>query len=345
MGNKPKNQKPTTDSIARIGEAIKIATEHKEEEIAKLQEKLSLSPWIFEMAGKIKTMMFTETQAKFLKILFLKRTKETKDYRDAYGMTWEDFCKHIGISWRTADSWLEEFKDLPLEFSAKFADFSGYDLNKIKYLVKAKSANIADFTDHSIIFQGEEIPLTPEHKDEIQALFERIEEATEARLQEKDKQIEEYAGNLRAKDRVLEDLHKTLEKAHRRLDKLTRLAEEQKLAPEQAAFLSRMETLRLTFDGSYMAHLDADSVKPDLLDEDGKPVVARMRAAYLATLWYFKMQIDYAYGQAEERYGDPDMLPETAWKQPTLEELRNLKRGRSPSTPFPSGGETKSIKN
>jgi hypothetical protein len=217
-------------------------------------------------------------------------------------------------------------------------------LNKIKYLARAISAESAGFTDNSIIFEGEEIPITPEHKDEIQALFERIQEATEVQLKEKDKQIEDRAAELRTKDRVLDDIHKTLEKAHRRLDRLTRLAEEQNLAPEQAAFLSRMETLRLTFDGAYMAHLDAGTIKADLLDGDGKPVVARMRAAYLATLWYFKMQIDYAYGQAEELYGDPDMLPETAWKQPTLEELKNLKKGRSPSMPFPSGGETKSIK-
>lgn len=345
MANKPKCQKPTDESIARIDEAIKIATEHKEEEITELKEKLSLAPWLYELAGKIKATIFTEAQAKFLKFIFLKHVKEGKGYRERYGMTWQQFCDHIGIDRRRVDEILEDLKPYGIEFLAEFANFSGHDLNKIKYLTRAISAESANFTGNSIIYQGEEIPLTPEHKDEIQALLERLEETYKTQLEEKNKEIEEHAGNLRAKDRVLKDKEENLQKAHRRLDKLTRLAEEQNLAPEQAAFLSRMETLRLTFDGSYMAHLDTDAVKPDLLDEDGKPVVARMRAAYLATLWYFKMQIDYAYGQAEERYGDPDMLPETAWKQPTLEELRNLKKGRSPSTPFPSGGETKPIKN
>src|SRR4030042_1293405 len=166
MGNKPKSQKPTDDGIARIDQAIKIATEQKEEEIAKLKEKLSMSPWIFEMAGKIKGMMFTEAQAKCFKVLFLKKAKEGKEYREVYGMTWEQFCEHLNVSRRSADAWLEELEPLTLEFSANFAGFSGYDLNKIKYLANAKSANIAGFEGNSIIYQGEEIPLTPEHKDE-----------------------------------------------------------------------------------------------------------------------------------------------------------------------------------
>lgn len=344
MANKPKSQKPTDESMARMDEAWKIAEEAAETKyktlVSDLQQKIKDTAFQIEFSTKIKASDSEESMARFLRVLFL---RQAKDALKAQGK-WTQFCQENGIDMRNADYEIGKLLEFRDELLLKFGSFVGYDLNKIKYLGGDDSQNLGvviNISQGTVTHKGQEIPFTP---DEIQAIFERIGEATEAQLKEKDKQIEDKAAELRAKDRVLEDTHKVLEKAHRRLDKLTRLAEEQNLAPEQAAFLSRMETLRLMFDGSYMAHLDADAVKPDLLDEDGKPVVARMRAAYLATLWYFKMQIDYAYGQAEERYGDPDMLPETAWKQPTLEELKNLKKGRSPSMPFPSGGETKSIK-
>jgi len=313
MANKPKSERPTDESIARINQVIKVATEQKNEEIAKLQEKLSMSPWIFEMVGKIKSMIFTEEQAKCLKFLFLKKAKESKDYREVYGMTWEEFCKHAGFSWRTADRWLTELEPLTTEFSAKLADFSGYDLNKIKYLCKAKSANLAEIKDNAIVYEGEEIPLTPEHKDQIQAILEKIEETYKKNEASLKKEIEDKEGDLRAKDRVLKDKEDNNQSLHRQLDKLTRLAKEKGLTPEEDAFLAKMETLRIMLDGSYLVHLERAGVRELLRDEDGNLAIPRMRAAYIATLRYFQLQINKLYDDAIANYGDPGMLPEKAW--------------------------------
>ncbi len=305
MANKPKSQKPTDESIARIDQAIRIATEQKEEEIAKLKEKLSLSPWIFEMAGKIKSMMYTESEARCFKILFLKKVKEAKDYREVYGMTWEQFCEHLQISRRSADLWLEELDPLTAEFSANFAGFSGYDLNKIKYLAKAKSANIAGFKANSIVYQGQEIPLTPEHKDEIQALLEKLEESYKAQLEEK-------AALVRTKEKLIQSQGDLIHRQEKTISKFEKEAERQGLTVEEHAFLKKVENLKIGFDG-YMLGLDPDRMEELLKKSKPTP---RMISAYIAALKYMKMQICAAHDTAVDVYADPSLLPDEGWQPP-----------------------------
>ncbi len=305
MANKPKSQKPTDDSIARIDEAIKIATEQEKQENARLREKLSLSPWIFEMAGKIKGMMFTESQEKCFKVLFLKKVKESRDYREVYGMTWEQFCDHIKVSRRSADAWLEELEPLTVDFSANFAGFSGYDLNKIKYLAQAKSANIADFKGNAIVYQGEEIPLTPEHKDEIQVLLEKLEDSYKTQLEEK-------TAVVRTKDKLIASQADLIHRQERTISKFEKEAEKKGLTLEEDAFLKRIENLKTGFDG-YMIFLDPSSMEALLQKNNPTP---RMISAYIAALKYMKMQICAAHDAAIDTYADPSMLPDEGWQPP-----------------------------
>jgi len=309
MANKPKSEKPTDEGIARIDQAIKFATERKEEEIAKLKEKLSLSPWIFEMAGKIKGMMFTEAQARCFKVLFLKKVKESKDYREVYGMTWEQFCEHVHISWRTADKWLEELEPLTVAFSANFADFSGHDLNKIKYLAKAKSANIADFTDTSIIYQGEEIPLSAEHADQIRAVFEDIKDELKKLHDERDLDRHTH-------ERRMADEKKHSQKLEHVVSKFEKEAAKQGLTLEEDAFIKKCENLRIGFDG-YMLSLDPDRME-ELIRKNNP--TTRMVSAYVSVLKYMKMQICSAHDTAIDTYADPSMFPDEGWQPP--EEVR-----------------------
>jgi len=305
MGNKPKSQKPTDESIAIVDRAVRMATEIKDQEITRLQEKLSLSPWIFETVGKIKSMMFSEEQAKLFKILFLKRARESKDYREVYGMTWEAFCKCVGVSDRTADQWLKDLEQLTVTFSAKFADFSGCDFNKIKYLAKAVSANIAEIKGNTIIYQGEEIPLTPEHKDEIQALLEKLEESYKAQLEEK-------SAVIRTKDKLIQSQGDLVHRQEKTISKFEREAAKQGLTLEEDAFIKKVENLRIGFDG-YMLSLDPDRIE-ELLPKS-KPT-PRMVSSYIAALKYMKMQILAAHDAAIESYADPSMLPEEEWQPP-----------------------------
>jgi rubrerythrin len=301
--------RPTNEEVKKIeltakekGELIEFGKNLLKDENEKLKEKLSLSPWIFEMAGKIKSMMFTESQARCFKVLFLKKVKESKDYREVYGMTWEQFCEHININRRRADEWLEDIAPLTVEFSALFASFSGYDLNKIKYLAMAKVAESANFTDTSIIYNGEEIPLTPEHKDEIQAVFEDIKD-------ELKKLKEEHELDRRTYERRLDDGRKHNQKLEHVLSQFEKEAERHGLSLEDDAFLKQMELRRQGFDG-YMMRVDPSNFVDAKEKGEFSP---RMVASYLSTLDYMRKQILAAYDTAIQVYGNPVIAPEKAW--------------------------------
>jgi transcriptional regulator with XRE-family HTH domain len=290
-------------SVKEKGDLIEFGKGLLKEENEKLKEKLSLSPWIFEMAGKIEGMMFTEVQARCFKVLFLKKVKEAKDYREIYGMTWEQFCEHLKISKRTADSWLDELGPFTTEFLANFANFSGYDLNKFKYLALAKLANIANFGDNSIIHKGEEIPLTDEFRDQIHAAFADI--IDELKKLHEDRDLER-----RTHDRRLAEDRKHREKLEHALSKLEKEAARKGMSAEDDAFLKQMEIRRRGFDG-YMMGVDPQN----FLDAKEKGEFSpRMVASYLSTLDYMRKQILAAYDTAIQIYGNPVIAPEKAWR-------------------------------
>ena len=305
MGNKPKSQKPTDDGIARIDQAIKIATEQKDEEIARLKEKISLARQIFETSGKIKTVAFFESQTRLMRLLFLKQSKDNKDYREKFGMTWEEFCIAAGENRRRIDELLLDLKPFKADWLAKFVTTFGVEIHKIKYLGEAISAESANFKDNSIIYQGEEIPLTPEHKDEIQALLEKLEESYKAQLEEK-------SAVIRTKDKLIQSQGDLVHRQEKTISKFEREAAKQGLTLEEDAFIKKVENLRIGFDG-YMLSLDPDRIE-ELLPKS-KPT-PRMVSSYIAALKYMKMQILAAHDAAIESYADPSMLPEEEWQPP-----------------------------
>src|SRR5208337_1998369 len=77
---------------------------------------------IYEMAGKIKAANFFKTQAEFFNLLMLKKVKDSKEYRERFGMTWEQFCTHAGLNWRTIDRNLEDLKPFHQEFLQTFVN-------------------------------------------------------------------------------------------------------------------------------------------------------------------------------------------------------------------------------
>jgi len=316
MSNRPKAQRATDESIAEADRLYNAARADADEEIKKLKEKLSLSPWIFEMAGKIKSMVFTESQAKFLKILFLKRVKERKEYREVYGLDWVSFCAEVGINYKTADRWLEEFDPLPLEFSDKLSEISGCDLNKIKHLSRSISDKVSEITEEGVTICGEMIPWGREHKEEFTALLEKLEETYK-------KQIEEKTAQLRTKERLLESKDQLIHRQEKTISKYERNAGDKGLTLEEDAFLQKVENLRIGFDG-YMLSLDPDRVEE--VRRENNPT-SRMIAAYIAAIEYMKMQICAARDTAVDYYADPSLLPDEGWQPP--EEAR-----KPPSEPF-----------
>jgi len=261
--------------------------------------RLEVSKWIYEMAGKIKAMNFSHRQAEFMMLLMLKQVKDSKDYRHKYGMTWEEFCEYAGLVRRTVDKQLEDLEPCRADFLASFANLVGDDISKIKYLGRAISAKLANFSDEGIHYDGRIIPLTPEYKDELSAILDELAEKTR-------KQEDELSAQKKASDRIQSDLHKRINKLEKDAERRKGVLADRDLSDEEAVFMKKMEALRLAFDG-LLINADPDNIEELALDRDPSP---RIRAAVVATAYYMRMQILKYYDVVEQTYGDAIMNPE-----------------------------------
>jgi len=181
---------------------------------------------IFEMAGKIKATNFFKTQADFFTLLMLKKVKDSKEYRERFGMTWENFCEYIGLKRRTIDLHLEELEPFRQEFLGTFANFSGVTISKIRYLGMAIDEKLATVAGNSIVYNGETIPVDAEHADEIKELLETLEENHK-------KEKDEADTTLRTKERLLKSKEDTINKMERELKRLERTVEKSELTEEE----------------------------------------------------------------------------------------------------------------
>jgi hypothetical protein len=268
---------------------------------------------LFREAGRIETLLFTRAQANFFALVMLKRVKETKEYRERLDMTWAQFCESIGLSHSTVDKQLDDLKPFKTEFLSSFANFSGFDFNKIKYLAEEKFSNLAKIKGNAIIYDGQEIAITPENKDEIQDVLDKIESTYKADL-------ETAQADVRASKRVLRDKETLINKQAKDLDKYAGRARAKDLSPEEDGFLQQMEQLRIGFDG-YMLQAEPERIEElrddgrGTTDEGGNGVVTpRMRAAYLETLGYMRRQITAAHDTAVEMFGHDMALEGEAWR-------------------------------
>ncbi|MRR15673.1 MAG: hypothetical protein EG826_04360 [Deltaproteobacteria bacterium] len=208
--------------------SIEQAQRDKEEAIAN----------IYEMAGKIKATGFNKAQAEFFELLMLKQVKDAKEYRENSGMTWQQFCDHVGVDRRRVDEQLADLKPFKVEFLAKFANFSGFPINKIKYLGESKLADSANFSENAITYNGETIPVDAEHADEIQSLLETLEENHKKEKDEADTAI-------RTKERLLKAKEDTINKMERELKRLEKTVPKSELTDEEqdaVNLLARVQT-------------------------------------------------------------------------------------------------------
>ncbi|MFA5183317.1 MAG: hypothetical protein WC405_18540 [Syntrophales bacterium] len=304
MANKPKEQKTTDAQYEAAKEIYNVAKKEGDVEIARLNSELEAVREESRFEGILDKIDYDIAHNEFLKILTLYRVKQTKDHRKG-GKTWDEFCDAHGYPRRTADRLIEEIKPLFGQFSAKLAGLSGIGFNNIRLLGKSVSANLAEIEDGCLIYGDQKIPLTPEYKDDIEAIIDQIKEEAETAKKEKDL-------DAKAKNRVLKEKEKTINKLHKALEVLEGQAKEKNLTPEEEGFMKKVDGLRLGFDG-YLLQLDPERMDDLSFDTDPTPT-PRMRAIYLASLDYMKKQILVAYERATEMYGNAIMCPEAAWK-------------------------------
>jgi len=209
--------------------SIETAQREKEEAIA----------FVYEMAGRIKGTNFFKSQAEFFTLLGLKKVKDLKEYREKFGMTWEQFCEKVGVNRRTIDRHLDDLEPFRVDFLDTLANFSGVPISKIKYLGMAANDKLVTLSENAIIYNGETIPLDAEHKDDIQALLENLEESHK-------KQVEETAVTLKTKDRLLKSKEDVINKMEKEIQRLEKTVVKTELSPEEQELMDLLKDAQLT---------------------------------------------------------------------------------------------------
>lgn len=297
MARKPR---VTDEQVEASKEIYRIAREEADIEIAKLREEMAAKLPQYEAMGILRKIQHDRAYNDLIETLVLFRIKENKSYKDG-GLNWEDFCSAAGYDRRRADEMISDVRPIFQSFSADFASFLGIGINKIRYLGKSILAESASFDDGALVIEGEKIPLTPEHKDEIEAAIDKLQEEVK-------KQKEDISAQKKAFERVQADTHKAMTKLEKELARHKGFFDNKDLSDGEAAFVNKVGLLKKAFDG-YLLTLDPENIEE--LQIKKEPSV-RMRAEYITALSYMKMQILKVYDIAEGMFGDCIMIPEKA---------------------------------
>ncbi len=290
----------TDEQVEASKEIYRIAREEADIEITKLRSEMAAKLPQYEAMGVLRKIQHDRAYNDLIEAVVLYRIKDNKAYRDG-GLNWEDFCAAVNIDRRNADRIIDDIRPIFTSFSDNLSGFLGISFNKIRYLGKSIPDNLSSFEDGALVIQGEKIPLTPEHKDEIEAAIDKLQEDLK-------KQKEDAAAQKKAHERVQADIHKTVTKLEKELARHKGFFDDKDLNDEEAAFVKKVGLLKKAFDG-YLLTLDPDNVE-EL--QPGREPSVRMRAEYLTALSYMKMQILTIYDMAEGMFGDCIMMPEKA---------------------------------
>ncbi len=295
--------KKSKDAVSTAALEI-VAFEQRQDQLAELslKKKETSIAQVFESAGRVKSHGMMESQHRFMKLVEMKAMKDSKRYIEELNMTWEQYCNYCGESRRTIDEQLKDLKPFKAEFLARLAEAFGTELHRIKYLGEAVSAKSAEIKGNLLIYDGQEIAISPENKDEIQSVLDRIETKYKTDLDN----AQANAGAQRKQINSLKDLTVKQEKDLRKFEKR---AEGKGLSPEEDAFDQQIENFQTQFSG-YMSRIQPDKIEE--LNTEGT-VTPQMRARYLTLLEWMFMQVKAARDTAEERFGAD--LKESDWKK------------------------------
>lgn len=310
MAPKTTKEPRAHDEVAEASKEIyALATADAEKQLTAMREEIEAVRVESQASGALQAIGSTIAFQELMKAITLHRIKGNKEYKKG-GMTWAAFCESLGFEVRTVDLMLTDIKSIVGTFSENFSSFAGVPFNKIRLLGKSVSENISEIKNNCLIYGDESIPLTPEYRDDIQALIERIgEEARE--------KVEEADSKLSAKDKVLKSKEDVINKQERELKKHDKAAAKKGLTTDEDAFLQLMSNKKTSFEG-YMLSMD-----PDFVMENAGDITPRMRAALIAALHEMKMNILSAYDTAVMNYGSPGLNPEVLEEYEAWEKQQN----------------------
>lgn len=273
--------------IIEADEAIRnMAEMEKEERDRRMIE-------CYQKVGMIKGIKLVRDFGKISTFLWVQDFKKSKRYRDIQGIeTWDKFCKSIGYSTRYVDEQLQNLNTLGVSFLEAISDFQ-VGFKEMRRLRQLTSDGEISISDSAVEIGGQRIPLSPDHKDDLQEALERIIEAKQDVIEEKDAVI-------RANEKLIESKQDLIRKQEKEIARFEKEAKAKGLTPAEDAFCQKCENSRITIDG-FLNQFDPN-IKP--LPEDATP---RMKAALMHTLAWFKRCITASYDTAAELYGDPEI--------------------------------------
>lgn len=289
--------KKAHDTEAQAASQIyQVAQADMRTELSSMQEQIEAVRQESFAMGAVKAFDANIAQNEFMKVMTLYRIKQAKDYK-AGGLTWKEFCDALGVPDRTIDRMIEDAKPLFESFSANLAEICGLPFNKIRQLGRSVSANLAEIKDNCLVYGDESIPLTPEYRDDIQALIERISEDAKEK-------VETLEATVSAKDKVLKSKGEVINKMERSLKKYEKEAAVMGITPEEDSYIQQINGLKMGFDG-YLLRLEKN-----IVPEDYETFTPRMKAALISAAHYMQMQILAQYETIITEHGNPTMNPE-----------------------------------
>ena len=286
-------------------EMVKMEREREEVERIEREKREKMRSQIYRMLGRIETARLFEKLATVSGLVWLKQVKESKIYREIPEIgSWEKFCISVGYSRRHIDERLQFLDSFGEEFLETVASFSlGYrDLRRLKRLAKDGAVEVQE----KVVKVGEEeIPLTPEHAEDLRVALDRL-------LDHKNREIEERNAAIKAKERLMAAKEEVIRRQEKEIARLEGQAKRKGLSADEQAFLRKVEAFRQAFDG-VMVMVDPERLE-DLQSQDR---TVRMEVAYIELLDYMRRQATAAYEAAVDTYGSPAAYPEaTVWEPP-----------------------------
>lgn len=286
-------------------EIYEMAQQDMKAELEKMTREIKAAREESYALGILKKIQYDNTHNEFLEYAVLYNVKRAKAYKKG-GMTWKQFCESLGKSVRRVDEILSDIRPLAEKFSADFADLAGIEFSKIRYLGRSISADSAEITENGIRVDGDEtIPITPEHKDDIEAYIDSLKKSeAETRKAQKEQ--------VKAKERAIQTLYKTIADRDRELKRYTRAAPRGDSDAEKAQ-LKGIRELKGQFE-VFLKGMGAD-VNLYLYNAS-----ERVKAAYAALIVYAMKGCESIRDDAYEDFGIsifPQMadLEAPAWLQ------------------------------
>lgn len=291
---KPTNMDPETEAALEVVEMERQIEKNATEDQKRREDLISQT---YRMMGRIEAVDMVGKMLNVSGLVWLKQVKESKIYREITEFrTWESFCNYLGKSRQLIDEQLQNLDKLGEDFLLTIRGFSiGYkDLRKLRKSVSDGQILIEDKT---IKIAGESIPLDQDHKDDLEAAIEGI-------LDAKDKKIEDTEIELKAQKRISEEKARVINKQEKELARFTKELAERDFKPGEEKYIKDMENIKIMLVGLER------KIDPEMIPDDMTPL---MKAAYLATLEYFRRVAVSYYDTATDMLGvDGD----NEWQQP-----------------------------